>query len=159
MDIAEPDALQRVHLFADRGHRLEQFGRFLDRHVEHVGDRFAAIFHLERLAIVALALADVAGDIDVRQEMHFDLDDAVALAGFAAPALDVEGEAPRLVAARLGFRQAREPFADRREGAGIGGRIGARRAADRRLVDVDHLVEMFEAFDPIVRQRDVRARR
>jgi hypothetical protein len=60
---------------------------------------------LQRLAVVALALADVAGDVDVGQEVHLDLDDAVALAGLAAAALDVEGEAPGLVAARLGLRQ------------------------------------------------------
>jgi hypothetical protein len=99
---------------------------------------------VERLAVVALALADVAGDVDVRQEVHLDLDDAVALAGLAAAALDVEREAARLVAACLGFRQAGEPFADRREGAGIGRRVGARRAADRRLVDVDDLVDMLQ---------------
>ena len=82
-------------------HRLEEVGRLLDRHVEHVGDRLALELHLQRLAVVALALADVAGDVDVGQEVHLDLDDAVALAGLAAAALDVEGEAPRLVAARL----------------------------------------------------------
>ena len=48
---------------------------------------------LQRLAVVALALADVAGDVDVGQEVHLDLDDAVALAGLAAAALDVEAEA------------------------------------------------------------------
>ena len=101
--------------------------------------------HLQRLAVVALAVADVAGDVDVGQEVHLDLDDAVALAGLAAPALDVEGEAAGLVAARLGLGQAGEPVADRREGAGVGGGVGARRAADRRLVDVDDLVEMLEA--------------
>jgi hypothetical protein len=58
-------------------------------------------------------VADVAGDIDIGQEVHLDLDDAIALAGLAAAALDVEGEAPRLVAARLGFGQAGEPVADR----------------------------------------------
>jgi hypothetical protein len=83
--------------------------------------------------------------------VHLDLDDAVALAGLAAAALDVEREAARLVAARLGLRQAGEPVADRREGAGVGRRVRARRAADRRLVDVDDLVEMFEALDAVVR--------
>ena len=95
-------------------------------------------------------MADVAGDVDVGQEVHLDLDDAVALAGLAAAALDVEGEAARLVAARLGFRQAGEPVADRREGAGIGRGVRARRAADRRLVDVDDLVEEFQALDAVV---------
>src|SRR5581483_2651840 len=75
------------------------------------------------------------------------------LAGLAAPALDVEGKAARLVAARLGLGQAREPLADRRERAGIGGRIAARRAPDRRLVDVDHLVEMLEPVDALVLAR------
>ena len=110
-----------------------------------------AVLHLQRLAVVALALADVAGDVDVGQEVHLDLDDAVALAGLAAAALDVEREAARLVAARLGLGQAGEPFADRREGADIGRRVRARRAADRRLVDVDDLVEMLQALDALER--------
>src|SRR5207302_10110858 len=108
------------------------------------------------LAVVALALADVAGDVDVGQEVHLDLDDAVALAGLAAAALDVEREAAGLVAARLRLRQAGEPFADRREGAGVGRGVRARRAADRRLVDVDHLVEVLQALDAIVRGRGLR---
>ena len=114
---------------------------------------------LERLAVVALALADVAGDVDVGQEVHLDLDDAVALAGLAAAALDVEREAAGLVAARLGLGQAGEPFADRREGAGVGRRVGARRAADRRLVDVDDLVEVLEALDAVVRGGGLARRR
>ncbi len=40
------------------------------------------------------------------------------------------------------------------EGAGVGGRVGARGAADRRLVDVDHLVEMLEAVDLVMRAGD-----
>ncbi len=112
--------------------------------------RVALELHLQRLAIVALAVADVAGDVDVGQEVHLDLDQAVARAGLAAAALDVEAEAAGLVAARLAFGQAGEPVADVGEGAGIGGRVGARGAADRRLIDVDHLVEIFEAGDLLV---------
>jgi hypothetical protein len=77
------------------GPRLEELDALLDRHVEHVGDRLALELDLQRLAVVALALADVAGDVDVGQEVHLDLDDAVALAGLAAPALDVEREPAR----------------------------------------------------------------
>ena len=130
---------------------MKKLGGFLDGHVEHVGDALALEQDLQRLAVVALALADVAGDVDVGQEVHLDLDDAVALAGLAAAALDVEGEAAGLVAARLRFGQAGEPFADRREGAGIGRGVRARRAADRRLVDVDDLVDVLEALDAVVR--------
>ena len=109
--------------------------------------RLVLELHLQRLAVVALALADLARDVDVGQEVHLDLDDAVALAGLAAAALDVEGEAARLVAARLRLGQAGEQLADRREDAGVGRRVRARRAADRRLVDVDDLVDVLEALD------------
>src|SRR5690606_14526577 len=109
--------------------------------------------HLQRLAVVALALADVAGDVDVRQEVHLDLDHTVALAGLAAPALDVEREAARPIAARLRLGQARVPIPDRREGAGVGGGVRARRAPDRRLIDIDYLVEVLQAFDPVEGRR------
>src|SRR5690606_7354994 len=68
-------------------------------------------------------------------------------------ALDVEREPPRLVAARLRLRQAREPVADRREGAGIGRGVAAWRPPDRALVDVDDLVEMLEAPDRLAGRR------
>ena len=74
--------------------------------------RVALELHLQRLAIVALAVADVAGDVDVGEEVHLDLDQAVARAGLAAAALDVEAEAAGLVAARLALGQAGEPVAD-----------------------------------------------
>src|SRR5205807_9968280 len=106
---------------------------------------------VESLAVVALALADIALHVDVRQEVHLDLDDAVALASLAAPALDVEREAAGPISPRLGLGQAGEPVADRREGARVCRRVGARRAADRRLVDVDDLVEMLGAFDAVMR--------
>src|SRR5262249_35895386 len=95
MDVAQAHALQGRELVADRRHRAEELGAFVDGHVEHLGDALALERDLERLAVVALALADVALHIDVGQEMHLDLDDAVALAGFAAAAFDVEGEAAR----------------------------------------------------------------
>ena len=40
-----------------------------------------------------------------------------------------------------------------REEVGVGGRVRARRAADRRLVDVDHLVEHLDALDVLVLAR------
>src|SRR5262249_54348387 len=128
MDGAEPHALQGLEHAADARHRLEEGARLGGRPGEHARAPATLARDRERLAVVALALADVAGDVDVGQKVHLDLDDAAALAGLAAAALDVEREAAGLVAARFGLRQAREPFADRREGAGIGRRIAARRA-------------------------------
>ena len=116
-------------------------------------DVLALVVDFQRFAVVALAVADVARHVDVGQEVHLDLEHAVALAGFAAAALDVEREAAGAVAARARFGHAGEQFADRRQQPGIGRRVGARCAADRRLVDVDHLVEVVEAGDFAVRGR------
>jgi len=62
-------------------------------------------------------------------------------------------KAPRPVAALLGHGGFGHQLADRREQARVGGRVAARRAADRRLVDVDHLVEVLDALDRLVRRR------
>ena len=101
-DVAEADVEQRLQLARDHRHRLEEVEGRVDRHVQHLGDVPALVLDLQRLAVVAAAAADVAGDVDVGQEVHLDLDHAVALAGLAAAALDVEGEAPGTVAALAG---------------------------------------------------------
>ena len=111
----------------------------------------AAEAHLERLAVVALALAHLARHVDVGQEVHLDLHEPVALTRLAASALHVEREAPRPVAADLRFRQLGEQLADRREQPRVRRRIRARRATDRALVDVDDLVDVLEPRDAIVR--------
>jgi hypothetical protein len=105
---------------------------------------------LERLAVVALAVALLAGHIDVGQEVHLDLDLAIAPADLAAPALDVEAEAARLVSARPRVSRLRVELADVVEDVGVGRRVRAGRAADRRLVDVDDLVHTLEPVDPVV---------
>src|SRR5262249_50028452 len=50
-------------------------------------------------------------------------------------------------------RQPGEPVADWREGAGISRRVRARRPPDRRLVDIDDLVEMLDSLDAVMRAR------
>ena len=99
LDITQPDGHQRVEFGRDPRHVSEKRRGFLDRHLQHVVNRLALVADIQRFAVVALALADVAGHVDVRQEMHLHLDDAVALAGLAAPAPDVEAEPSGPVAA------------------------------------------------------------
>ena len=131
----------------------EEVHRLLDRHVEHVGDRLALEAHLERLAVVALPVALLARHVHVREEVHLDLDLAVAAADLAAAALHVEREAARLVPARPRLLRARVEVADVVEEPDVGGRVRARRAPDRRLVDVDDLVDLLQPADPPVRPR------
>src|SRR5699024_5798071 len=75
---------------------------------------------------------------------------AVAGAGLAATALDIEGEAPGGVAADLRLGRLGEQRAHPVPHAGVGGGVRARGAADGRLVHVHHLVEVLEAGDPLV---------
>ena len=98
--------------------------------VEDLADVFAFVLDFERFAVVAFAVADFAGDVHVGQEVHFDFNHAVALAGFAAAAFDVEGESADVEAAFAREGYAGEEFADGGEQAGIGGGVGARGAAD-----------------------------
>ena len=132
---------------------LEELQRLVHGHVQHVGDALALVLDLQRLAVVAVAVADLARHVDVGQELHLDADDAVALARLAAAALDVEAEPARLVAAHLGVRQAGEEVADLGEQVGVGRRVRARRPADGRLVDVHHLVQVFDPLDRLVPAR------
>ena len=118
--------------------------------MQHVGDGLALVADRQRLGVVAAAVADVALDPDVGQEVHLDLLLAVALAGLAAAARLVEAEAARLVAADLRLGQLGEQLADQVEDAGVGRRVGAGRIADRVLIDVDDLVDLLEAEDVVV---------
>ena len=113
----------------------------------------AFVAHLQGLAVVAPAIAGVARHVDVREEMHFHLEYAIAFASLAPPALHIEREAPRSVATLARQGHAGEQFPDRCEQAGIRSRVGPRRAADRTLIDVDHLVEVIETVDALVRRR------
>ena len=89
-------------------------------------------------------MAHLARDVHIRQEVHLDLYDSVAGAGLAPPALDVEAEAALRVAARLRVRRRREDASDHIEHTRVGRGVGARRAADRRLIDRNHLVEPLD---------------
>ena len=153
LHVVEPDVVQRLQAPAQLRDLGEEAQRLLDGHVQHVRDGLALEAHLERLAVVALAVARLARDVDVGQEVHLDLDRPVALARLAAPAADVEREAAGLVAAHLRLGRERVQLADVREQVGVRRGVRARRAADRLLVDVDDLVEDLDALDGVVRAR------
>src|SRR5690606_41995930 len=111
LDVAQADVDQGLQLARDRRNVLEQLQRILDGHLEHVVDVVALVEDLQRLAVVTLAAADIARHVYVRQEVHLDLDQAVALARLAAAAPHVEAEAPRRIAARARLRYLREQLA------------------------------------------------
>src|SRR3954462_2061771 len=97
----------------------EELQRLLDRHLEHVCDRLPLEAHLERLAVVARALARLAGDVHIREEVHLDLDLAASLARLAASAADVEREPAGLVATHLRLGRHRVELANVIEELGV----------------------------------------
>ena len=150
LDVAQADVLDGLYLAEDVGHVLEEVDGLVDGHVEHVGYGLAFIAHLKGLAVVAASVTFLAGHLNVGQEVHLDGLVAVAAAGLAAAALDVEREAAGLVATDLGLGQSDEERADVGKDACVGSGVGARRAPDGRLVDADHLVDVFQSLDGVV---------
>ena len=148
--IAQADFGQGLQRIGNLGHGAEEVHALVHGHVEHVGDVLALVGDLKGLAVVTLAVARLAGDIDRRQEVHLDFENAVALAFFAATALDVKAKAAGFVAAHLGGGQPRKEVADVIEHAGVSGGIAARGAADGRLVNDDDLVETLVTLEDAV---------
>ncbi len=151
MDVSQAHVGERLQLLLDLGDVREEGERLVNGHVEHVGNGLAVVLDLERLAVVTLAVADLAGHVDVRQEVHLDLDLAVALAGLAAATAHVEREAARAVTAHAALGHRRVERAQVVPQADVRRRVGARRAADGALVDVDHFVDELDALDLLVR--------
>src|SRR4030042_1787725 len=115
-------------------------------------DVLALVPDLEDIAAEALPLANVTGQDDIGQELH--LDDLLpgALALLTAAAGRVEGKESRFISHRPGFARLTEEVADAVHGLRVGGRDGARRRAQRRLVHHDHLVDEFKPayfFEPV----------
>ena len=152
-EVVEADVGERLQDPANLRDVAEQLERLADAHGQHVGDRLALVLDGERLGVVAAAVADVALDPDVGQEVHLDLLLAHSLARLAAAAGLVEAEPPRVVAADLRLGQLGEELADQVEDAGVGRRVGRRRVAERVLIDVDDLVDVLEAANVVVRRR------
>src|SRR5205809_5594435 len=103
--IAETDIQQRDELGRDRRHVPEKARRFIDSQIENVRNVFPFESNLERLAVVPLAAADFALDVNVRQKMHLDLDQAAAFTVLAATAFDVETKTAGIVSAHAGRRK------------------------------------------------------
>ena len=152
--VVEADVLQRAQRRHQLGFVAEEVERLGDGQLEHVGDRLAVDLDLEDLGAEAPAVAVRAAQVDVGEELHLDVLEAVAAAGRAAAVARVEAEGAGGVLPLLRFDRIGKQLSDRIEGADIARRVGARGLADRRLVDHHHVVDLVGAV-----QRAVRARR
>ena len=103
----------------------------------------------QRLPVVPRAVTDLTWNVNVRQKVHFDLHKAVAAAGFAPAALDVEAEPSRPIAPDLRLVGGREQVPDIVEQPRVGGGVASGSPADGALVDVDDLVQILHAVNAV----------
>src|SRR5262245_30943328 len=142
--IAEPHAAQDLKLAGEARLAPEMEERLVGGEVQRLADVDAAIAHVEHLAAKARAAAGLAGHQQVGEEVHLHRHPAGALALLAPTPGRVEGERALLEAARQRAALVRVDLAERRVRPEVGDRTGARRLADRRLVDEHHPLETLE---------------
>ena len=150
LDVAQSHLLNGFNFLQDVGHRFKELHRLVDGHVEHIGNRLSLVAHLQCFAVIALTMTSLAGYHHIGQKVHFNGFVAVAAASFASPALHVEREPARFVAANLGFGQVHEEVANVREYPRVGCRIAARCSPERTLVNAHHLIYIFHPFHGVV---------
>ena len=153
LHIAQAHVLERLQLMADLVHAGEEVDGLFYAHFQHIINVLSFISDLQGLFIVALAAALFTRHIHIRQKVHGDAQDAIALAGLASPALHVEREAPFFISAQLGFRRLGKQLADIVKHAGVCRRIGTRRASDGILRDIDDLIDVLDAADLLMLAR------
>ena len=131
----------------------EKSERFADRHLKHVGDGFVFERDFEYLGAEALAVAIGAAQVNVGEELHLDMLEAVAAAHRAAAVAGVEAESAARVIAF--FRQGclREQVAYGFESTDVAGGVGASSAPDRCLVDHHDVADQLVAVDSTMRTR------
>ena len=148
--VAEAELVHGVEKAVEFGDGPEMSFGFGDGHFEDLCDGFSFVSDLQSLAIEAFAEAGGAFRPCVGQEMHFDLELAVALAALAAAALRVEGETGFGVAALFGDWKLCEEVADQIESADKSRGVRARGAADGGLVAEHEFLNVLHAGDSVV---------
>ena len=126
------------------GHSPEEAHRLIDRELKDISDVQTLVGDLQRLAVVALPAAGLAGDINWRQKVHLNFEKTISLALLAAPAFDIEAEATGVVAADPGGGDRGEEIPDLVEHPGVGGRVGSWGTTNGCLIDDDALLEELQ---------------
>src|SRR4029450_9497950 len=97
-------------------------------------------------------------DVDILEEVHLQLLEAVARACLAAPSGDVAREVPGPAPRRSRLRQAGVQAPDVVERLDVGDRVRPRRPADRLLVDEPDPAQVFEPEKRLIGTRRLEGR-
>ena len=151
LHVAQAHVLKRLEDAANAGLSFEQLQRLRDFQPQHISDRLPSVGHGQRLTVVALALAGIAGNPDIREEVHLDEVIALPIASGTASFGSIEGKATFRETPCLGFGHHRKDIPDRIQRLGVGRRVRARSAANRFLVNDHELRNVLQPRDFPVR--------
>ena len=151
--VAQTHVDQRLHVTRDGRLILEELQGLVTWHIQYVSDGPSLEPDIQGVAVVPLAPAHLARDVYVGQKVHLDPQRAVARASITPAALHVEAEPTRLVSANPGLLGPGEQLPDVVEHTGVGGGVGAGCPPDRRLIDVDDLVDPVHSLQGRVKAR------
>ena len=142
------DGLQHANHVAVVG---KQVGGFAHREVEHIGHVEQAAttvdVDFQNLGAVTLAVAVLAAQIHVAEELHFDMLEARAAAGGAAAVATVEAEFGGGVSTLLREWRGGKQVANGVPPAHVADGVGAGGFADGGLVDKHHAAELVSASE------------
>ena len=144
-EVAQAHVLEQLQRVADGRHAGKEVHGFVDFHLQHVANALAAPGHGQRLGVETRAVAGVARHLDVGQEAHLYGAQALAFTRRAAAFAGIEREPARTIAARARFERIGKQLAYGVPETDIGRGAGARRLANRRLIDFKHAINGFEA--------------
>ena len=156
-DVGQSHIIEGLELAAHGRHTVEKAECLFYRHIQHFIDIFPLVINFQSLTVVTLAVADLARHIDIRQEMHLDLDDTVSCTCLTSAALHIEAEAAFFVSSFFGIFGRSKEFSDHIEYPCVGCRIGTGRTPDRGLINIDDLVQLIHAFDSVMLSGSYRA--
>src|SRR5690554_1581250 len=96
----------------DAANGFKKHGGFVNVHGQHFANVFALVTHAQGFVVEAPAVADVAGNTHIGQEVHFNFLHALPTAAFTTTVSGIEGKACGCVAAQSGIHCAGEEFAN-----------------------------------------------
>ena len=132
---------------------FKKFNTLIDCHIQHIANRFALKTDFKRFAVIAPAIAFVAMDIYIGEEIHFDHFHSGTFTLFATPPFYIKRESTRFVTPYFCFGQKCKKIPDIGENTCISDRVRAGRTSNRRLIDLHHLVNMLNTLNRSVSKR------
>ena len=131
----------------------EEFACFIDCHIKYIVDTLTLILDFQCLPVIPLSMTDLTWYIYICQEMHLNLDDTIATARLTSATCNIERESSLRVTHCLCIFCVREQITDQIKDPCISCRVRTWASADRRLVDIDNLIQLVQSCDIIMLTR------